>query len=215
MLGPKLAFFETLAKEAEPFLKSFQADKPMVPFLYTDLHDMMKNVMGHFVKDDVLNQAACVIDINISDDKNLVQAKHVKVGNETKNALRKASEESATPLDILTFKKDCLLALKTFCAKMKTKSPLSYKLTKALSFCNPEDISNSVSVAKKRLTITIEEFVKKGWVGGIEGDRLEREFATLFSKVAFVETMKTFSRDERLDLFWKKKLSVIFKVRLN
>nr|CAD7458989.1 unnamed protein product [Timema tahoe] len=50
LLGPKLAFFKTLALEVEPILVAFQVDAPMAPFLYTDLTNMVTSVMRRFVK---------------------------------------------------------------------------------------------------------------------------------------------------------------------
>nr|CAD7264918.1 unnamed protein product [Timema shepardi] len=55
LMGPKLAFFKTLALEVEPILATFQGDTPMAPFLYTDLTNMLTSVMRRFVKKELAN----------------------------------------------------------------------------------------------------------------------------------------------------------------
>ena len=44
LLKAKLEFFMLLALELKPFLKEFQSNKPMVPYLYTRLHSFIDDV---------------------------------------------------------------------------------------------------------------------------------------------------------------------------
>lgn len=37
LLRPKIAFFQSVAEDLQPFLRAFQTDCPMAPFLYSDL----------------------------------------------------------------------------------------------------------------------------------------------------------------------------------
>lgn len=53
----KLAFFNSLGREIEPFLALYQTDKVMVSFLASYLEKVMRNIMGRFIKDDVLEAA--------------------------------------------------------------------------------------------------------------------------------------------------------------
>lgn len=60
LLMAKLAFFKSVAAEVEPFLREFQSDSPMVPFLYTSLSQMVRNIMERFMKIDILKNVAQV-----------------------------------------------------------------------------------------------------------------------------------------------------------
>jgi len=55
LLLPKLAFFQSVAEDVEPFLLEFQSESPLAPFLYGSLLKMLKSIMERFVKPDVLN----------------------------------------------------------------------------------------------------------------------------------------------------------------
>lgn len=46
MIKPKLAFFKTIAAEIEPFLRRYQVEEPMGPYLFTDLSIILKSIMS-------------------------------------------------------------------------------------------------------------------------------------------------------------------------
>ena len=50
----KLSFFLSVANIVNPFLTTYQTDKPMLPFLCADLYKMFKTLMDRFVKDEVM-----------------------------------------------------------------------------------------------------------------------------------------------------------------
>ena len=53
----KLNFFLMVAREITPFLKLYQTDKPMLPFMCNDLTAMLKSLMEKFVKLSVMKNA--------------------------------------------------------------------------------------------------------------------------------------------------------------
>nr|XP_046492892.1 uncharacterized protein LOC124224733 [Neodiprion pinetum] len=84
----KLAFFQTIAAEVEPFLTAYQTEQPMVPYLYTDLNEIIISIMGRFVKEEVLEQSTSVCDVDVSKAKNLKEAKNINIGHDTRSAFR-------------------------------------------------------------------------------------------------------------------------------
>lgn len=50
LLGPKLAFLKTLATDAELFVKDFQSNWPLTPFLHTGLSLLVDTLMERIVK---------------------------------------------------------------------------------------------------------------------------------------------------------------------
>lgn len=54
LLLAKLAFFHSFSSEPQPFLKEFQSDEPLPPFLYSSLTFSMQNCMSQIVKDEVM-----------------------------------------------------------------------------------------------------------------------------------------------------------------
>jgi hypothetical protein len=48
--------FISIASEVEPFLKAYQTDQPMLPFLAADLFSLAKSVLQRFMKDSVMDE---------------------------------------------------------------------------------------------------------------------------------------------------------------
>lgn len=61
LLIVKLAFFKSVAAEVEPFLREFQSDSPMVPFLYNNMSQVVRSIMERFMKNDNLKNITQVI----------------------------------------------------------------------------------------------------------------------------------------------------------
>ena len=81
----RLNFFLLVAREVEPFLKLYQTDKPMVPFLCADL----RNFMETFIKVEVLKEAPSTIKLIKSRCyQTNIEVSKVKVGFITENILR-------------------------------------------------------------------------------------------------------------------------------
>lgn len=69
LLEAKLAFFTLVAKEVYPFLVRYQTDKPMLPFLATDMHAVLKDIMKSFVKKDAIadvNRITKVVNMDVN-----------------------------------------------------------------------------------------------------------------------------------------------------
>ena len=58
LLKVKLHFILTLANHLQSFLKLYQVDKPMMPFLVPDLLKPVKDLLACFVKRDVVDSLA-------------------------------------------------------------------------------------------------------------------------------------------------------------
>lgn len=62
----KLGFITSVAKPVERFLKYFQSDKPMVPFLCKQLEELIRDIMNRFVTSDTMEQATTVQKLHFS-----------------------------------------------------------------------------------------------------------------------------------------------------
>lgn len=72
--------------------------------------------------------------------------------------------------------KKTVTILKLMCQKIRSKSPIKYKLCKGITFCDPQLLSHSLSQALRRLDIVLETFQEKKWIGSTECDTLFKEF---------------------------------------
>ena len=57
----------------EPFLTEYQYTKPMMPFMYDDLHQLLRNIVSKYIKPKMLEKyknASILCDFNFIDAKN-------------------------------------------------------------------------------------------------------------------------------------------------
>ena len=54
LIPAKILFFQYIASIVEPFLRIFQSDGPLAPFLYQELKKVMRLLMQNFIKTDIL-----------------------------------------------------------------------------------------------------------------------------------------------------------------
>ncbi|XP_023241751.1 uncharacterized protein LOC111639988 [Centruroides sculpturatus] len=75
----KLLFFWSICTQSESFLIQFQSNKPLAPYLYKAVVQLLMNLMRKFVKNDrVINKNFLKIDLNANE--NLVHLKNLDIG---------------------------------------------------------------------------------------------------------------------------------------
>ena len=90
LLKAKHLFWISLAQDFQPFLKMYQTEKPMVPFLASDLQNLLRSVMNRFIKENVLSSANSftqVAKVDVSLDKNKKTCKELDIGIVTRKEL--------------------------------------------------------------------------------------------------------------------------------
>lgn len=200
LLQPKLAFFASVSSMAEPFLREFQGDQPMAPFIYTELKCLVTSLIERVVKPDVLKEANEQLEKVILKSENLITAKQVDLGFATKDALR--NSKKSKDLDILQFRNNCRTAFVKMIEKIIDRSPLKFKLTKWISCLDPAVIAFDYKTAENRLTKCLEVLVSRKWKTGAQADSIKKEYREVFGSPAFAEKCKNFRRNQtRLDDF--------------
>nr|CAD7568181.1 unnamed protein product [Timema californicum] len=164
---------DSVAIMVEPFLIQFQSDAPLAPFLYEALISLMKSLMKRFVKSDKLDSARSLLELGIFNETNLLNAKYVDLGYATREAIRKT--KGVSEKEILLFRQDCKTCLQKLCAKLLERSPLKYKLTKAISFLDPA-VAVLKSTRSERLKSTLEIVLANNWITGVAADLVDRQF---------------------------------------
>lgn len=198
MLRARLAFFETMAAQVEPFLIKFQSDAPLAPFLYTSLQSMIRQLMAKFVKPNVLEKQT-IFKIDLSDNNNLLPPEKVDLGYGTKKAL---SQCDVTHKDIMAFRTECHTFMKTMVSKILDHTPLAYSFTKGITCLDPE-VAINTDLAKRRLHIALTHLTTINRFTGHEADAIANEFQNLLEVTSVKEILKQFDVDcDRIDKFW-------------
>ena len=76
-------FFSFALSLVEPFLRKYQCDKPMIPFMYTDLKSLIQSLLKLVVKQNVLSQCKTGIQIkqlDLCNKENLLNLKGINLG---------------------------------------------------------------------------------------------------------------------------------------
>lgn len=194
MLGPKIAFFKTIATDLEPFLRQFQSDWPLAPFLHSALTSVIKTVMGRFVKSEFISPS-----VDLKKDSNLLNKNHIKIGFGTESEIKKC--KSVTDLQMKLFRDNCKKALIKFVSKMMDRSPLKYKLTKAISCFDPTIACQKTG--SERLTHLLKILVEHNWLTGDCADRAKVQFNSVCSSLQGKRLFSDFNMNkDRLDNLW-------------
>nr|CAD7197042.1 unnamed protein product [Timema douglasi] len=176
LLRPKLAFFLSLAEDLEPFLKEFQSDSPMSPFLHGNLLNILKTCMGRVVKDDVLG-STLLQKIDLKKEENLKGARDIDIGYATCSALRKC--HGVKDLYVLLFQQDCRTCLKNVVDKLLERSPLKFPLTEALTYLNPYKIGFNQDEAVQQMTSAMDILVTSNLIPASVAQNADREYKEL------------------------------------
>ncbi|XP_041775449.1 uncharacterized protein LOC121595491 [Anopheles merus] len=209
MLSPKLAFFISSAGCVEPFLREFQCDAPMAPFLFDELTSITHSIMSKVLKSECLNvKAKAITNIELKDN-NTLPTSQVDIGFGVKAAIKtimtsgKISEKV-----ILQFKNDCKAYYIAFLTKICDRSPLSHSFTRYISCINPETITKSLDIALKRLEYCLDYMVQRDHLGGNVADKVRQEFTNAVEISSIKSSLAAYKRHEcRLDNFWFKVLA--------
>lgn len=202
-LPAKLQFFISFASDIEPFLKEFQSDVPLAPFLYDAVTCIIKTQMNKVVKPSVLQSVSDIKCIKLHKE-NLLNSKNIDLGIATKSALRKMTT-NPSELQIVQFKDDCRKCILKFISKMLERSPLKHPLTRAISCFDPEVASN-LPISKKRMENLLTILLESGYILSSIVDRALNEYKDLCNSE--VAVLQKYSRqNERIDHFWNKLLN--------
>lgn len=161
----KLYSFHSIAKQLSPFLISYQTDKPMIPFLSTDLETLLKGLMNRFIKGDVMKSATSAIKllkIDPTDEGNYCHTKKIDVGYSANREISELlSSKQISDLRVMEFRKNCQAFLIETVRRLLLKCPLGYSLVRNSSCLDPRILSNSKKLdeCKRKLKNTLDVLV--------------------------------------------------------
>lgn len=206
LVESKLAFFTCAADSVEPFLRTFQSEQPLAPFLHGDLTSLLRGAVDKIFKETYLDEIRSIMEVKF-EETNLRAAHNVDVGFATNVALKVAGKKLQEQKTV-NFKRDCRSYYVGMLEKMFQRSPLKHSLTKYITCLNPELVHTSPETSTKLMKRCLEVMVEGEIISGTEADRVFDEFRKLITNAAAREKLANFSRSKvRLDEFWMALLS--------
>ena len=92
----------------KPFLTEYQYTKPLMPFMYDDLHQLLRDIVSTYIEPEMLGKcknANILCDVNFSDAKNHLRNKEVDIGYHANKILTnkmKIDEITKCEIDVFT-----------------------------------------------------------------------------------------------------------------
>ena len=91
----KLQLFLFVAGILQPFLKSYQTDQPMIPFMYNDIFTLLQKILQSVVKPDLL--ANCknfsdLLKLDLDSTDTFMKLKDMNIGFATLSTITKLRE---------------------------------------------------------------------------------------------------------------------------
>ena len=202
----KLGFLQSVALQLEPFLIKYQSNKPLLPFMSTDVYTLLRNLMVRFVKADVMagvTNANKLMEVEFMKKENQITLHNIDVGFAATAACK-----DLTGVEVLRFKEECCTFLKHVCMKLTAKCPLKYRLVTGASCLDPQVMLNEMQ-SLSRVTTALEVFVEKKHMEPSVADIVKREYSGLCKKTNVRSMLKTFKPDkDRLDEFLTRVLDL-------
>ena len=92
----------------EPFLKKYQSDKPMIPFMYEDLKDLVSRLLELFVKPAILEKNKTgkkMMKLDLYDKEILLSADKINVRFAAESELNDLKKKDVTASQVKVFMK--------------------------------------------------------------------------------------------------------------
>ena len=121
----RLEFLVFTAKQLEPFLRKYQTDWPIMPFLAGDLEALLRGLLGRIIKTGKMVAATTVtklLDIDMKSTENALPVKQVEIG--FKSVLQKIPREKVSELKRMEFFTACRDMIRGIISKITERSPL-------------------------------------------------------------------------------------------
>ncbi|XP_013856113.1 uncharacterized protein LOC106511946 [Austrofundulus limnaeus] len=184
LIPAKLNFFIMVAREITPFLKLYQTDKPMLPFMSKDLTNMLRSLMEKFIKPGVMKDATTAVkllQVDFADTENHMDLTKLKVGFISQRALEDHMKKNPNADRLrLEFRQICKLFLLKMVAKLLEKSHLKYPLLRSMSFLDPRVLLESKEMSTRKLITVLRLLVEAGRIQEKCCDETLREFGNFF-----------------------------------
>lgn len=159
LMPAKIAFFAMVASVLEPFLRKFQADLPLAPYLYTEQLLLVNNLLKKFVNEnDIPENPKRIEKINFKNASILKPLHKIDVGFAAKKYV---SQSAAKEKDKSIFLKDCQKFLIATVSKILEKSGLKLNILRGISSLDPQVIAINQTVAENRMSLVLEELYNK------------------------------------------------------
>ncbi|XP_047140612.1 uncharacterized protein LOC124815840 [Hydra vulgaris] len=211
----KFEVFSFVASILEPYLLAYQTDKPMIPFMYSDLEKLLRTILSLFVKQNVIDNSCISVqlkEVDFHKKDNLLKGNQIKLGFAAETrlaALRK--KDIITIADIQSFHKDCTNMYVQLIEKFMDRTPLGSIIVRNSQVFNPNAmVVMTQEDAEKKCKSLLTHLISLKYVSPIFSDKAINQFADFFRESrVYQDIFHEFNRErDSLDDFYFKKFNL-------
>ena len=141
LVTAKLQFFSFVSIIVEQYLRKYQTDKPMIPFVYFDLKDLVIKLLDIIVKPTVINNCKSgkqLKEIDLSNEENLISVGKINMGFAVEDIIRRLKQQDKVSLSQLkAFKEGAQQFVISMLEKLFEKSALVSVVLRSASVFDP------------------------------------------------------------------------------
>ena len=198
----KLLFFKEIAGILNNFLRPFQTENPMVPFLSDAYEDLLRKLMKMFLLRshvDAAQTPRALIKVDVKKKDVQLPLNQLRLPTSVKAAIS-SSSCSADKKD--RFRKDCVSFLIGVIEKLKEQLPITSLIVRASSCLSPENLLNQ-ELSILNFERLVDKIYKLKYISATEADAAKLEFQSfiVYAKKSCEKFEKFNKFHDRLDLF--------------
>jgi len=211
----KLHFFKFIALKLQPFLISYQTNRPMICFLGDDLCALLRSLMSLFMlKDKIEKSDSKLAKTDVSDKSLYCNYKAVDMGFSAGKSLSESSVSDRQKMEVKMSARDCLVEI---VKKLLTKAPVAYALVRHLSCLNPVNMSKTPDLCKVKFRRLLAELLKTKQVKENECDDMVQEYSSFLDSIPVIgrDKFEEFNKNQQsVDEFFRDVMSSTQFVKL-
>lgn len=189
MLIAKLGFLQSVALQLEPFLTKYQSNSSLLPFMYSDVYNLLHSFMVRFIRAEIMTgvkSATTLMAVDLQKKENIAILHRLDIGFAATSACKGLSGT-----EVLQFREECCTYLQHVCMKLIEKCPLKYRLVVGASCLDPRVMLNE-TLSKSRVTTALEVFIEKHQMDPSVADIVKREYLELCKKSTVRSMLESF-----------------------
>lgn len=203
-LEARLIFLLSINTEFHDFLVTFQDEKPMFPFLYVQLFNLVKSIGKRFLEHAFIKNASNndLLTLDLNNNALLKAVGKINLGFGLHDILNTEDKKNKIKeLDRVKFYEECQKFLKLLFVTCRTKLPLKNKIVRGATCLSPEIITNEI-VRTRRINILLQELVSFKHLTPCEAEVIVKNYEDFCSSPITVSKCASFNwRKDRLDQF--------------
>lgn len=208
LISAKLKFFAMVSGKLNVFLRGFQTDKPMIPFMADVLGDIVRDFIERIILKDTLKKASNLyqmIQLDLNDKNIRKPSTNIDIGFAAQLKLDETKLKS-TDSKVIAFKNEAGQFLASLVSHLLEKSPLKCAIVRSAVSINPIHMANKTKRSNmiSFFSILLHKLVQTRRISPQSAEHAKEQYQKFFHVVDnnAIAFQGFDQKDDRLDCFF-------------